>query len=73
MCMKKRVMFFFEDMSDVPDRDEKLATLLSMPNVIITSHQAFLTREALNSIAETTMKNFKDYFGGKELQNEILI
>ena len=34
-----------------------LVRLISMPNVIVTSHQAFLTREALNNIAETTVKN----------------
>lgn len=62
---------FFEDMSDVTDRDEKLAMLLSMPNVIITSHQAFLTNEALENIAEVTMENVRDYFDGKELKNEI--
>ena len=44
-----------------------------MPNVLVTSHQAFLTREALNSIAETTMNNLRDYFSGKELKNEISI
>ena len=64
---------FFEDYSDEIIHDDTLSTLISMPNVIVTSHQAFLTREALNSIAETTMKNFKDYFSGKDLQNEILI
>ena len=44
-----------------------------MPNVIVTSHQAFLTREALSAIAETTVKNLEDYFSGKELTNEIII
>ena len=51
--------------------DDTLALLMMMPNVIVTSHQAFLTREALNSIAETTMNNLRDYFDGKELKNEI--
>ena len=40
--------------------DEILARLISMPNVIVTSHQAFLTEEALENIAETTIKNFTD-------------
>ncbi len=64
---------FFEDYSDEIIHDDTLSTLISMPNVIVTSHQAFLTREALNAIAETTMKNLKDYFDGKELKNEICI
>ncbi len=62
---------FFEDMSAVTDRDEKLAMLLSMPNVIITSHQAFLTNEALENIAEVTIENVQSFFDGKELENEI--
>lgn len=62
---------FFEDMSGVTDRDEKLAMLLSMPNVIVTSHQAFLTNEALENIADVTMENIRDYFDGKTLKNEI--
>ena len=62
---------FFEDMSDVTDRDEKLATLLSMPNVMITSHQAFLTDEALENIAAVTVENIEDYFNEKSPKNEI--
>lgn len=62
---------FFEDMSDVPDRDEKLATLLSMPNVIITSHQAFLTNEALENIAVITLENIKEFFEAGKCKNEI--
>ncbi len=64
---------FFEDYSDEIIKDDILSTLISMPNVIVTSHQAFLTREALSSIAETTMKNLKDFFNGKKLENEIIL
>ncbi len=64
---------FFEDYSDEIIHDDTLSTLISMPNVIVTSHQAFLTREALNAIAETTFKNLNDFFAGKELENEIII
>ena len=64
---------FFEDYSDEIIKDDTLSTLISMPNVIVTSHQAFLTREALSAIAETTVKNLEDYFSGKELTNEIII
>lgn len=49
--------FFFEDRSGHIMRDDTLARLISMPNVIVTSHQAFLTEEALSSIAETTVQN----------------
>lgn len=62
---------FFEDYSDEIIKDDTLSTLISMPNVIVTSHQAFLTREALSQIAQTTLKNLNDFFSGKELENEI--
>lgn len=53
---------FFNDFSaDIID-DDLLARLISMPNVIVTSHQAFLTEEALNNIAETTIRNIQSYF-----------
>ncbi len=70
---EEETALFFEDYSDEIIHDDTLSTLISMPNVIVTSHQAFLTREALNAIAETTMQNFKDYFEGKELENEVII
>ncbi|MBQ9385121.1 MAG: 2-hydroxyacid dehydrogenase [Ruminiclostridium sp.] len=53
---------FFEDRSGHILNDELLSRLISMPNVIVTSHQAFLTEEALNNIAETTMKNIGSFF-----------
>ena len=43
-----------------------------MPNVLVTSHQAFLTEEALKNIAEVTLQNLDDYFAGKKLENEIV-
>ena len=51
---------FFEDYSGHIVNDDVLARLISMPNVIITSHQAYLTEEALNNIAETTVQNIKE-------------
>jgi D-lactate dehydrogenase len=48
---------FFEDLSGEVLHDDDLARLLTFPNVLITSHQAFLTREALNEIARTTVTN----------------
>ena len=53
---------FFEDRSGHILNDELLARLISMPNVIVTSHQAFLTEEALGNIAETTLNNILSYF-----------
>lgn len=62
---------FFEDNSDRLVTDEILSLLVSRPNVLITSHQAFLTKEALQSIAETTLQSLSDYFAGRELKYEI--
>ena len=42
-----------------------------MPNVIITSHQAYLTEEALNNIAEATVKNMDEFFNGELIRNEL--
>lgn len=62
---------FFEDFSATIIKDDVLALLVSRPNVLITSHQAFLTDEALEKIAEVTLNNLADYFDGKPLVNEI--
>lgn len=62
---------FFEDNSDTIVTDEILSVLVNRPNVIITSHQAFLTEEALSNIAEVTLGNFADYLAGRELKNEV--
>ncbi|OGW79964.1 MAG: hydroxyacid dehydrogenase [Omnitrophica bacterium RIFCSPLOWO2_12_FULL_44_17] len=63
--------YFFEDFSAAGIADDTLARLLTFPNVLITSHQGFFTREALHSIAETTLSNIKDYFQKGEFKNEI--
>ncbi len=55
---------FFEDRSDQPLQDDVLARLLTFPNVIITAHQAFLTREALAGIAQTTLDNIAAWQDG---------
>ena len=62
---------FFEDNSGHIMEDDTLARLISMPNVIVTSHQAFLTREALTNIASTTLGNLDAFFSGEPLENEI--
>ncbi len=63
--------FFFEDLSDRVLGDDVLARLLTFNNVIITSHQGFFTREAIQNIAETTLKNIDDFFAGRKLENEV--
>jgi D-lactate dehydrogenase len=62
---------FFENLSDQILQDDQLARLLTFPNVVLTSHQAFLTVEALGNIAGTTLKNIADFEKGKNLSNEV--
>ena len=62
---------FFHDRSGHIIDDDTLARLISMPNVIVTSHQAFLTEEALSNIAETTLNNIKQFFETDRCDNEI--
>ncbi|MDR1628738.1 MAG: 2-hydroxyacid dehydrogenase [Oscillospiraceae bacterium] len=64
--------FFYEDHSETIIQDDVLRLLVTMPNVLVTSHQAFLTNEALGQIAATTFENMDAYFNGKPLKNEIL-
>ena len=63
---------FFEDRSGHILDDELLSRLISMPNVIVTSHQAFLTEEALGNIADTTIGNIFSYFQGDGMVNNEL-
>jgi D-lactate dehydrogenase len=62
---------FFQDLSGEILTDDVLARLITFPNVIVTSHQAFLTREALSNIAETTLWNISAYEKGETLVNEV--
>ena len=64
---------FFEDYSGSVIQDDILSLLVNMPNVIVTSHQAFLTREALKNIAEVTVSNLQDFFANRPLKNEITV
>ncbi|MBN2738377.1 MAG: 2-hydroxyacid dehydrogenase [Spirochaetales bacterium] len=63
--------YFFEDFSSQILDDDVLARLLTFPNVLITSHQAFFTKEALSNIAQTSLNNIQDFFQKDELPNEI--
>jgi D-lactate dehydrogenase len=65
--------YFYEDRSNKVMDDDILARLLSFNNVIVTSHQAFFTKEALFNIAETTLQNIKDFIDEKPLVNEVAI
>lgn len=64
---------FFEDNSGHILDDDVLARLISMPNVIVTSHQAFLTEEALENIAETTIGNLLEFSTKGKGQNELFV
>jgi D-lactate dehydrogenase len=63
--------YFFEDFSHTAIEDDVLARLLTFPNVLITSHQGFFTKEALTNIANTTLENIRLFFEDGKLSNEI--
>jgi D-lactate dehydrogenase len=60
---------FFRDLSDAVMHDDVLARLISFPNVLLTSHQAFFTQEAMTTIAQTTIANLDDAAAGRENPN----
>lgn len=62
---------FFQDLSGHIIQDDDIARLMTFPNVLITSHQAFFTENAMNNIAETTLQNINEFDQEKELQNEV--
>ncbi len=63
---------FFRDRSEEILQDEQIGRLMTFPNVLITAHQAFFTREALVQIAATTLQNLSDVEEGKELINQVV-
>ena len=65
--------YFYEDKSDKIIDDDVLARLLSFNNVIVTSHLAFFTKEALHNIAETTLQNIEDFRCHRPLVNEVIL
>lgn len=65
--------YFYEDKSDKIIDDDVLARLLSFNNVIVTSHQAFFTKEAMHNIAETTLQNIEDFRLNRPLVNEVIL
>ena len=65
--------YFFQDKSDEIMDNEQLAYLMTFPNVLITSHQAFFTKEAMMAIAQVTLENFKAFWDGGALENEVQV
>jgi len=63
--------YFFEDYSSHIMKDDVLARLISFPNVLVTSHQAFFTEEALTNIATTTLENIRSFFYDGRVLNEV--
>lgn len=64
---------FYEDNSATIVKDDVLSRLICLPNVIVTSHQGFLTGEALTNIASTTLENISEFFADGSLDNQILL
>ncbi len=62
---------FFEDLSGVVIQDDVFSRLLTFPNVLITGHQAFFTRNALQAIAETTLFNLHQFAQGQSCDNQV--
>jgi D-lactate dehydrogenase len=63
--------FFYQDFSNQIIQDDVLQRLLTFPNVIVTSHQAYFTDTALRNISETTLQNIADFAAGKTSPNEV--
>lgn len=63
---------FFNDLSENIIQDDVIMRLLSFPNVLITSHQGFLTEEALSQIAQITLTNIDEYTAGLTLKNKVV-
>lgn len=68
---EEEVDLFYEDNSETIIKDDVLTRLICLPNVIVTSHQGFFTREALANIASTTLENISCYFADGSLPNKI--
>lgn len=62
---------FFKDLSESIIEDDMILRLISFPNVLITSHQAYFTKEAMKEITLTTLNNIKEFEKGEALKNEV--
>lgn len=70
---EQEASLFFKDLSNTVITDDTIQRLVSFPNVILTGHQAFFTREALTTILETTLASISDFAAGQPLTNEIKV
>jgi len=68
---EQEASLFFKDLSSTVIKDDVIQRLISFPNVIVTGHQAFFTREAVGTILETTLASISDFAAGRPLANEI--
>jgi D-lactate dehydrogenase len=68
---EQEAALFFRDLSETINQDELFMRLLSFPNVLITAHQGFFTKEALTEISNITLQNLSDFEDGKSLANEV--
>ncbi len=68
---EEEVDLFYEDNSETIIKDHILSRLIGLPNVLVTSHQGFLTKEALTNIASTTLENISAFFADGSLTNKI--
>ena len=64
---------FFQDLSSEIIADDVIQRLVSFPNVIVTGHQAFFTREAVGTIAATTLESIADFEAGRPLRNQVAL
>ncbi len=71
MYTKKKINIFYEDFSVEGVQDDVLSRLITFPNVLVTSHQAYFTKEALGNIASTTLKSIKQFEDNQSLEHEI--
>ncbi|GAB2764658.1 hypothetical protein GCM10010465_07320 [Actinomadura fibrosa] len=63
---------FYKDLSESIIQDDLILRLISFPNVLITAHQAYFTKEAMEQITTTTLNNISDFKEGKNLKNEVV-
>src|SRR6266542_432683 len=68
---EQEASLFFKDLSSTVIPDDVIQRLVSFPNVCVTGHQAFFTREALGTILDTTLRSISDFAAGRPLANEI--
>lgn len=74
MCLdvyEEEEHIYYRDLSDQVITDDVIARLITFPNVLVTGHQAFFTREAMKPIGETTVRNLDDFAANRSNENII--